>query len=88
MMRWINFGLAMAVFMTAIVIVLARHEDRRLFIELQALEKQRDTMNEEWGRLQLEQATWATQGRIEDLAREKLQMVVPSREEVVLVRNK
>jgi cell division protein FtsL len=88
MMRWINLGLAVAVFMTAIAIVLARHEDRKLFIELQALGKQRDAMNEEWGRLQLEQATWATQGRIEDLARDKLQMVVPTREEVVLVRNK
>jgi cell division protein FtsL len=66
-------------------VVLARHQSRKLFVELQALEQQRDAMNDEWGQLLLEQATWGTHGRVEDIARTKLGMMVPSTGTVILV---
>jgi len=77
--------LVLAVFSSAILVIDARHESRKLFVQLQLAERQRDQMNEEWGRLQLEQATWATHGRIERLAREKLDMIVPKTNAIVLV---
>ena len=83
----IGFCLAVAILASAIAIVVARHENRKLFVQLQALERQRDALNEEWGRLQLEQATWATHGRVEDIARTRLQMIVPDQDAVVLVRH-
>ena len=43
-------------------------------------------MSVEWGKLQLEQSTWATRGRVERLARNKLQMTIPSPDNVVIVR--
>ena len=59
--------LGAAVFFSAVQVVIARHETRKLFVEIQAQEKQRDNLNEEWGRLQLEQSTWATDARIESV---------------------
>ncbi len=85
MLRLATFLLVVAVFTSAIAVIEARHESRKLFVQLQLAERQRDLMNEEWGRLQLEQATWATHGRIERLAREKLDMIVPASDSIVLV---
>ena len=81
----LSFGLSLLVFISAIVVVLARHQSRKLFAELQGLEQQRDAMNEEWGQLQLEQATWGTHSRIEDFARRKLGMTVPPAEAIMVI---
>lgn len=83
--RVLAIALALAVFASALELVIVRHEGRRLFVELQALEKVRDGLNEEWGRLQLEEATWGTHGRVEDLARTRIGMVQPGGSEVILV---
>ena len=71
---------------SAIAVVFARHEHRQLFIQLTALEKARDELNIEFGRLQLEQATWAESNRIDQVAREKLGMKFPESNEIVVVR--
>ncbi len=79
-------SLLAAVFVTAIQIVITRHDARTLFVEIQKLEKVRDELNEEWGRLQLEQSTWATDLRIETMARDELAMKMPDRKTTVLVQ--
>lgn len=78
--------LAGAVVSSALALVYAKYESRKLFIELQSLQSKRDAMNIEWGRLQLEQSTWATHSRVERLARDRLGMVSPSPNQVVIVR--
>jgi len=78
--------LAAAVVGSALGAVYAKHESRKLFVELQDLTAVRDEMNIEWGQLQLEQSTWATHGRIEELARSKLQMLTPLPEDIFIVR--
>lgn len=80
-----QYGLYAVIFISALQIVIARHEARRLFVELQVLEKTRDELNEEWGRLQLEQSTWAINDRVESFARTKLGMKMPERSSVVLL---
>jgi cell division protein FtsL len=77
--------LAIAVFFTALQIVITQHQARKTFIELQKLESVRDELNEEWGRLQLEQSTWATDDRIERIAREKLNMSNPDQKSIVIL---
>ncbi len=74
-----------ALFVSAVEVVIARHETRKLFVEIQALEKDRDQLNEEWGRLQLEQSTWATDDRIESFARTRLGMKKPDEKSMVLL---
>ena len=71
---------------SAIAVVMVKHESRNRFVVLQVLEKERDQMNAEWGRLQLEQGTWATHSRVERIAREKLRMVMPETESMVIVK--
>jgi cell division protein FtsL len=78
--------LVLAVMVSAEAVVSSKHESRKLFVQLQGLEKARDRMNVEWGRLQLEQGTWATHGRVERMARKRLGMVIPKNEQVVIVK--
>ena len=81
------FTLAMAasVFLSAVQVVVSQHQARRIFGELQKLESTRDELNEEWGRLQLEQSTWATDDRVELVARTQLNMVEPETKSIVLL---
>ncbi|MEO6263369.1 MAG: cell division protein FtsL [Luteimonas sp.] len=72
--------------LSAIGVVFARHEHRQLFIALTKLEKARDELNIEFGRLQLEQATWAESNRIDQVARTRLGMKFPETGEIVVVR--
>ena len=71
---------------SAIGVVNARQESRRLFVLVNALEAARDELNVEFGRLQLEQATWAEPQRIERLAREDLGMQFPAAADTRVIR--
>ena len=75
-------------FVSAISVVYVKHYNRKLFVEVQQLEKQRDDMEIEWGKLQLEQNTWATHSRIERIAKEKLQMITPDAGNVIYLKTK
>ena len=70
---------------SAVGVVVARHRHRQLFVELNRLEKARDELNVEFGRLQLEQATWAESTRIDDVSRARLGMKFPEGTDTVLV---
>lgn len=78
--------LLLLVMVSALGVVYAKHQTRKLFVELQGLHKARDDMDIEWGRLQLEQSTWATHGRIEEMANAKLGMKLPEPNEVVILK--
>ncbi|RMG28685.1 MAG: cell division protein FtsL [Gammaproteobacteria bacterium] len=71
---------------SAVVLAWARYRSRVLFVELQQLERARDVLETEWGRLQLEQAALAAPGRVERVARERLHMHVPGPDETVIVK--
>jgi cell division protein FtsL len=71
---------------SAIGVVYARQQSRVAFIALSQLGNDRDNLNFEFGRLQLEQATWAENNRIEQIARGKLGMVSPSVAESVVIK--
>jgi cell division protein FtsL len=78
--------LLVTVLISSVGAVYARHESRRLFIELQLLVNGRDRLNIDWGRLQIEHSTWASPGRVEQMARERLHMRVPDPSRVVIIR--
>jgi cell division protein FtsL len=69
---------------SAVAVVYARHENRKDFVVLQQLSRERDELDIEWGRLQLEQGTWSAHGRIERIAREKLNMRLPMANNTVI----
>ena len=78
--------LLLAVVASAIAVVWARHQGRVAFVHLTQLQNQRDALNVEYGRLELEQATWAAPGRIEQIARSQLDMVNPAPAQAQMVR--
>ena len=71
---------------SALGVVYAKHQSRKLFVQLNELQQQRDAMNVEWGQLQLELSTWATNGRVEQVARKRLRMTNVDFDQVVIVR--
>jgi cell division protein FtsL len=78
--------LSIAVVVSATGVVYAKYASRKQFVELESLRAKSDAVDVEWGRLQLEQSTWATHGRVERIAREKLNMRIPLVEEVKVIR--
>ncbi len=71
---------------SAIAVVQVRHEGRQRYVELRGLLAERDELDIEYGRLQLEQATWAEMSRIERVAREELRMVRPDPAQITVLR--
>ncbi len=71
---------------SAIAVIDAKHRSRKLFSQLQALKKQQDALDVEWGRLQLEQSAWARHERIERIARTQLEMKMPEAGDIVVIK--
>ena len=86
MMRLLLVLLIVANVVSALLVVFARHEHRQLFVQLNKLQRQRDELNIEFGRLQLEQATWAESNRIDQVARERIGMKFPEGGETGVIR--
>lgn len=84
-MKWIVF-LSLLTFVSALAVVVVRHQNRLEFREVRAAEKLRDRLNDEWGRLQLEQATWSRHNLVEQAARQELGMVTPGPTDIVVVQ--
>jgi cell division protein FtsL len=78
--------LGLAVFLSAIALIDARHQNRVLFEQLDQLHQQRDQLNVDWGRLLLEQSTWSTHAYIEQSATQKQGMGLPANPQVVVVK--
>ena len=81
----VSIILLFAVVTSALGVVWTRHESRVLFVQLTALQNQRDDANIEYGRLELEQATYAEPRRIDDEARQKLGMIEPRPQDIRLL---
>jgi cell division protein FtsL len=81
-----NILLAVVLIVCALAVVTARHQARKSFVELQALEKQGRELDIEWGRLQLEQSTWSMHSRIEQIASSQLLMSVPDLKRIQVVK--
>jgi len=77
--------LGLAVMFSAFGVVLAKHENRQKYKSLVMLQNKRDMLEVEWGRLQLEQSSWATHARIEKEARNRLKMSIPEFGDSVMV---
>ena len=84
-MKWVGFLSALAL-VSALSVVVARHQNRLEFLEVRSAEERRDQLNDEWGRLQLEKATWARHNLVEQAARQELGMVTPGPTDIVVVQ--
>ena len=83
--RVVLASLAVGVLISALASVYAKHQSRKLFVEMQTLVAERDRLEMDWGRLQIEQSTQANHARVENIARERLSMRTPTPDDVKLV---
>ena len=75
-----------AVLGSAIQVIYARHKARDLFVHLERLNAERDSLEMEFGRLQLEQSYWSSPAFVERVANSRLQMNLPQTRDVRIVR--
>lgn len=81
----LNIFIILVLIASALGVVTSQHTVRNLFM---ALEKEKETekkLEVEWGRLQLEQSTLIMHGRIESIAIEHLNMMVPDASSIQIV---
>ena len=67
-------------------VIWAKHRSRELFIELQKLQAQRDTLEIESGQLLLEQSAWSAHAFVEQVATQRLHMVTPPQRGIDIVK--
>ncbi len=82
----LNLLLTLVLLVCALAVVSARHQARKLFVELQAEQARARDLDIEWGRLQLEISTWLMHNRVEEVARTRLRMAVPDPRRVYVLR--
>ena len=72
---YLQIFLIVALLLSALLLVNARYQSRRLFIELEFELMQAKRLEVEWSQLQLEQSSLGKHARIEASARHDLNMV-------------
>ncbi len=84
----VQFGrylLILAVLMSALSMVYVTNTTRSLNAGLQQTLAERDHLHIQWGQLLLEKSTWIMQARVQQVASDKLGMVVPEGKSLVIV---
>ncbi len=80
---WLTAALAAAVIASSFGVVTVRHHVRMAFMHSEQLLEERDDLILRWESLQLEYAALRTEGRVEAVAKERLGMSAPARDEIV-----
>lgn len=76
------------VFVSSLGVIYSSFLTRKQYAELQELQKQEDELDGEYGKLLLEYSAWASYMRVEKVSKERLDMVTPEIEEMILVAEK
>jgi len=86
-----SFKLFLSIFIcssSAISMIFIKHESRELFIELEGLKQARDELNIQWSELKSQENRWANPVRIEQLAKENLEMHKPNIESMRIYKKR
>ncbi|WP_163560223.1 cell division protein FtsL [Halomonas sp. NO4] len=83
---WLLLLLMAVCLASAMAAITVSHLTREQYARLQQLERERDQLQTEWGRLLLEESAWSSPARIERLAVERLDMRLPDVADVEVIR--
>ncbi|WP_297795506.1 cell division protein FtsL [uncultured Marinobacter sp.] len=81
----ISVALVGLLIVSSIGVVVSAYKNRELFNTLSQLQAERDQYQREWSQLLLEQSALSAHSRVETLAAQRFGMVVPGKEDIVLV---
>lgn len=79
-------GFTLLTLVSSLLVVYAAYENRQAYTQLQALERRQLQYEVEWGQLILERSTLASPSRIEQIARDSLQMQLISPNQVQVMK--
>jgi cell division protein FtsL len=65
--------------------IYSKYRARALFVQLERLNQVRDSLDADWGRLQLEQSAWSSYAFVERVASERLHMLAPDPRAIAIV---
>jgi cell division protein FtsL len=74
------------VLVSALGLVYIKDLNRRLFISLQQMQTQAEQLQADNNKLLLEQSAWATQARVQQVAKQQLDMQIPSSTDVIMIK--
>ena len=80
-----NLTLLALVLISALAVVSTNHRARKLVTEYEREQERMRALEVEWGQLQLEQSTWATHARVEEIARQRLGMRTPRPDQILIL---
>ncbi|WP_058553833.1 cell division protein FtsL [Thiohalocapsa sp. ML1] len=81
----VALALALAVLVSGVAVIYVKYLTRQEFSALQQVRAARDSLDVEWGRLQIQEAALTSHTRVEDSARTRLDMIMPAGGEVRVV---
>jgi cell division protein FtsL len=84
--RYLEGMLILVLLISALTVIYSKYRSRLIFIEIQKQERALDQYEVEWGQLQLELTTLAEQNRVEQVARDQLKLVMPTREKIIYIK--
>ncbi|MGH1373837.1 MAG: cell division protein FtsL [Cellvibrionaceae bacterium] len=73
------------VLISAMAVVRTTHEARTRLNQLEVMRREAAQLHVQWGQYLLEQSAWSAYGRIEQQATDKLQMLIPRGDQLVVV---
>ncbi len=79
-------GLGAVLLLSALAVIYSKYQARRIFIDIQNMEKKLDHYEVEWGRLQLELTMLTAENRVEIEATKRLKLVMPEREKIIYIK--
>ncbi len=71
---------------SAVAVVYSSHLCRQLYSQLSLLEREKNSLQVEWGKYLIEQNSLASLSRVEQLASGRLKMRLPEADEIVMVQ--
>ena len=82
---FVTVALWVLVAASALLVVKTTHNARLSYFQLESLRREAAELEVQRGQYLLEQSTWAAYSRVEKLAQQKLNMLVPEPAEIVMV---
>ena len=78
--------LLVALMASALAVIYCKNYSRSIFIDIERHERALDQYEVEWGQMQLELSTLAEQNRVEAIAKERLKLIMPPRENIIYIK--
>ncbi len=82
---WLSILLTISVLVTSIYVIETAYQTRQMYSALQDLRAERNRLTIEWGRLMLERGAVSADMRIDTIARDRLSLSSPVRENVMIM---